>query len=55
MTIVVEVATRNIRIFYYYFKMLMSALKDHMTAFKGSRPAQILMARTIVIVQMDTY
>ena len=35
--------------------MLMSAPKDHMTAFKTSRLAQILMARIIVIVDMDTY
>ena len=55
MTNVVEVATRNIRCFYYDLQMLMSALKDHMTAFKGSRLAQILMARTIVFVEMDTY
>ena len=34
--------------------MLMSAPKDHMTAFKASRHAQILMARIIVIVEMDT-
>ena len=34
--------------------MLMSAPKYHMTAFKASRIAQILMAHIIVIVHMDT-
>ena len=31
----------------------MSAPRDHMTVFKASRYAQILMARTIVLVTKD--
>lgn len=33
----------------------MSATKDHMTAFKTSRLAQILMAPTIALVTMDMW
>ena len=33
----------------------MSASKDHMTAFKASRLAQILMAPTIAPVMMDIW
>ena len=39
--------------FLYHFQMLMSAPKDHMTAFKASRLAQILMDPTIALVRMD--
>ena len=40
--------------FLYRFKILMSAYKDYMIAFKASRPAQTLMAHLSVLVTTGT-